>query len=255
MDKFSQDIKNKIKNYEVPYNEASWNRLSKKLPNRRNKILTYSFVSVILIVFGIFIFNNTTTLPTIKTNKEIVLVPDNVIVENVVQPIIQEPQKEDFVYAEYECIEEDIEIEDLVFDEEEIVEIKPQKLETVFIEPILPDSILETRIVETTEIYDSILKKQIPKTQYTIPDLFFANAFTPNHDGLNEDFFPVGNLEDFPFQMLIYNRFGELIFETINKNHKWEGHSCKEGLYVYVFIIQFDNGNTKEYKGTVTLIK
>lgn len=37
MDKFTQHIKDSLENYEMPYNEADWNKLKKKLPNNKPK--------------------------------------------------------------------------------------------------------------------------------------------------------------------------------------------------------------------------
>ncbi|MBL7981079.1 MAG: gliding motility-associated C-terminal domain-containing protein [Flavobacteriales bacterium] len=52
-----------------------------------------------------------------------------------------------------------------------------------------------------------------------------ANVFTPNHDGINEGFAPVFNMDwavsDYEF--LIFNRWGELLYETHVVDEKWNG--------------------------------
>jgi gliding motility-associated-like protein len=53
-------------------------------------------------------------------------------------------------------------------------------------------------------------------------DVFVPNAFTPNQDGLNDDFRPItSNISS--FQMSLFNRWGQLIFFTTDPNMGWDG--------------------------------
>ncbi|MDB4533306.1 PKD domain-containing protein [Vicingaceae bacterium] len=68
--------------------------------------------------------------------------------------------------------------------------------------------------------------------------LFVPNAFTPNNDGLNDCFRPQGNdieLED--YSLAIYNRWGELLFETNTLSNCWDGtykgSAVPNGVYVW----------------------
>ncbi len=83
--------------------------------------------------------------------------------------------------------------------------------------------------------------------------LFYApNTFTPNDDGLNEVFKPliVGVSE---FQMRIFNRWGEIIFETKDHNEGWNGsvnggsHYAENGVYTYQVIVNDFTGYPHEY--------
>jgi gliding motility-associated-like protein len=56
----------------------------------------------------------------------------------------------------------------------------------------------------------------------------------------------------------IYNRWGEVIFETKDLNHKWDGkiHGATQATGSYVYFLSFDcNGKRTEIKGTVMLIR
>ncbi|MFK7969332.1 MAG: gliding motility-associated C-terminal domain-containing protein [Bacteroidia bacterium] len=98
------------------------------------------------------------------------------------------------------------------------------------------------------------------------PGFDIANAFSPNGDGHNERFFSV-NIGVQNFLMLIYDRWGNVIFETNNPGQGWDGtflgQSVPEGVYVYFIrgTIQADNPRTGfapvklERTGTVTLIR
>ena len=52
--------------------------------------------------------------------------------------------------------------------------------------------------------------------------LFVPNAFTPNGDGLNDVFKPVGiRVSDYRFQ--VYDKWGKLSFDTNNFDEGWQG--------------------------------
>ncbi|OFY75688.1 MAG: hypothetical protein A2265_01815 [Bacteroidetes bacterium RIFOXYA12_FULL_33_9] len=93
-------------------------------------------------------------------------------------------------------------------------------------------------------------------------DYFVPNVFVPNGDGRNENFGPIGeNLEQYEYKLYIYNKFGELIYETNDVNKPWDGKIQGTNQYadfgVYAWIIvtkdKFDNTNKKQ--GSVTLLK
>jgi gliding motility-associated-like protein len=90
-------------------------------------------------------------------------------------------------------------------------------------------------------------------------DILLPNAFTPNNDGLNDklEFFLIG-IEQFKF-LRIFNRWGQLVFETNNEKTFWNG--AKNGSLqpsdVYVWVAEGIgvDGSKVARKGTVTLIK
>lgn len=92
-------------------------------------------------------------------------------------------------------------------------------------------------------------------------EFFLPNAFSPNGDGKNEIFKP-RNLCIKEITFKIYNRWGNLVFETTDVTQGWDGSTPKgkdgnEGVYAYeVIAILSDATNTViEQKGTVTLMK
>jgi gliding motility-associated-like protein len=90
------------------------------------------------------------------------------------------------------------------------------------------------------------------------PKFYVPNAFAP--DGINKTFIPQGQFFDYTlFEMVIYNRWGEMVYETRDINKGWDG--TKDGDIVqvgsYVYMIRFVDADGKEHrrKGTVTVVK
>ena len=98
---------------------------------------------------------------------------------------------------------------------------------------------------------DSITKNLYISYAY---NLYIPNAFTPTDDGLNEVFKPTG-LGVKSYQMSIYNRWGEKIFITNEKQSSWDGKDAIPGYYLYHIKTLDFRGNIHYYKGSVYLIK
>jgi gliding motility-associated-like protein len=90
------------------------------------------------------------------------------------------------------------------------------------------------------------------------PDIYMSTAFTPNHDGKNDKFtpFPVGIKEITYFT--VYNRWGQVVFETHRLHEGWDGRVAgldqDTGVYVWIVRGVTNDGKVIFKKGTVTLI-
>ena len=85
--------------------------------------------------------------------------------------------------------------------------------------------------------------------------LYIPNAFSANNDGLNDMFIPIGNPYCKSYLMEIYNRWGQKIFETTDRNLGWDGENFM-GVYMYKITIQeLDGGKWHYYSGIVTVLK
>ena len=90
------------------------------------------------------------------------------------------------------------------------------------------------------------------------PNVYIPNAFAPS--GINKVFKPVsGFIERSSYSFMIFNRWGEKVFETNDSAEGWDGtFSGKEmpgGLYVYLLKYKIPNGEQFELRGSVTLIR
>ncbi len=96
---------------------------------------------------------------------------------------------------------------------------------------------------------------------YPVPRFFVPNAFSPNGNGLNETFGPVGKyFEEKSYTMKIFTRWGKIVFETKDFYKQWNGkdESTGEmqpiGVYAYLIEITDLDGNVEVIKGFVTLM-
>jgi gliding motility-associated-like protein len=97
-----------------------------------------------------------------------------------------------------------------------------------------------------------------------VPDVlvYIPNAFTPDGDGLNDGFSFKGTgiaAGTANFDFLIFDRWGELIFETHDVTKQWmgdfNGTPCQQDIYVYKLIVKDNLGKEKSYVGWVTLLR
>ncbi len=88
---------------------------------------------------------------------------------------------------------------------------------------------------------------------------FIPNTFTPNGDGLNDVFIPVVlGAEEYHF--MIFDRWGELIFEThdtfVGWDGRYKGNKCQEDVYVWkIKYVNVTNENDESMIGHVNLIR
>ncbi len=89
--------------------------------------------------------------------------------------------------------------------------------------------------------------------------LVFPNAFSPNHDGLNDVFrlkYP-GHAADYNLQ--IFNRWGQKIFETTDTSAGWDGtfnsQHQPEGNYIWIVRYTDNSGKKQKMQGSVVLVR
>ncbi|WKN31260.1 PKD domain-containing protein [Porifericola rhodea] len=137
-----------------------------------------------------------------------------------------------------------------------------------------------SHVYEETGIYDVMLIAQSGKGctdtlkmesavivknggKVSIPNAFTPNTSGPggsdaNSFGKNDIFLPVFEGVT-SFHMMIYNRWGEMLFESFDKNYGWDGYYkgslCKKDVYVYKLELEFSNGDSNTIVGDLTLVR
>ncbi|MCS7029327.1 MAG: PKD domain-containing protein [Bacteroidia bacterium] len=97
------------------------------------------------------------------------------------------------------------------------------------------------------------------KKEYIFVDMqeniFVPTAFSPNGDG-NNDFFEIKTSGVYQVKVLIFNRWGQKVFESEGNTTFWSGENAPEGVYSYVVTCKgIITGRTLQKVGTVTLIR
>lgn len=102
---------------------------------------------------------------------------------------------------------------------------------------------------------DTVVKAIVIEPALT---LYIPNAFTPNGDGKNDIFIPKGSIHGF-YQLSIYDRWGQKIFQTNSFEDGWDGtfkgSNCKNDTYVWQIAAENRKGVRKLSGGEVLLIR
>lgn len=96
--------------------------------------------------------------------------------------------------------------------------------------------------VQITNQYDCTVRDSAQVIEFCPATIFVPNTFTPNGDGLNDVFIPVGkNIADFTLR--VFDRWGELLYETSDLNMGWDGTYrgalVKNDMYVWRMTYRF----------------
>jgi len=89
--------------------------------------------------------------------------------------------------------------------------------------------------------------------------IFLPTAFTPDNDGRNDQLKAIANCPLGSFYLIIYNRFGQLMFTSWNIQDKWDGtyKGTPVEMGVYYYMLQYTTlGDAKQHtlKGDITIV-
>jgi gliding motility-associated-like protein len=107
-----------------------------------------------------------------------------------------------------------------------------------------------------------LIDPYLPGVDDCTPKIIAPNAFSPNGNGFNEEFFIYPSPFIDEFEVFIYTRWGELIFYSTDENFRWDGtfNGQELGPGTFAYIMQFTSreepglGTLVQY-GSITLIK
>jgi gliding motility-associated-like protein len=117
--------------------------------------------------------------------------------------------------------------------------------------------IFEVTLIATSEwgCFDIVTKRWIIDP---IELVWIPNAFTPNGDSFNNTF-KIKSLFHSEVDIKIWNRWGELVFQTNDIEMGWDGRyrgvDCKQDVYVYQIGVLDIWGKWRDYRGMVNLIR
>jgi len=104
------------------------------------------------------------------------------------------------------------------------------------------------------------LTKQTEVVIKVCPQTFFMpNSFTPNNDGRNDFFKPSVSLPLTSYHMQVFNRYGQIVFESTNQYSGWDGtykgNRQPMGGYIYQCSYRFSAGIQKIINGYFILLR
>ncbi len=115
--------------------------------------------------------------------------------------------------------------------------------------------------VMAVEAAGNFNEKSYSNTACVVPEpvVHIPTAFSPGTSaGLNDNFGPVAAFYD-QFELTIFNRWGEMVFEGKSKNERWDGKHKGElvqtGVYVYQLIVYDFNGKPYRFQGTLSVVR
>ncbi len=103
---------------------------------------------------------------------------------------------------------------------------------------------------------DTVIQKiVVPNSCYVA----VPNAFTPNRDGLNDELYPLNAYKATDLLFRVFNRVGQLVFETRDWTKRWDGRfkgqPADVGTYVWILIYtHIDTGKKVQQKGASILL-
>ena len=130
-----------------------------------------------------------------------------------------------------------------------------------------PSHVYPTDVEGTYTITQRVINQYgcIDSIQHTIvigPDwtFYIPNAFSPNGDGIN-DYFNGKGVNILEYKLMIFDRWGNLIFETNSLNIPWNGKAnqgadiAQQDVYVWKVVLKDVFFKPHQYIGHVTLVK
>jgi gliding motility-associated-like protein len=120
-----------------------------------------------------------------------------------------------------------------------------------------------TYTITTTDLDNSDCPPAVSSVKITVVEdvlysVRFPNAFSPNGDGKNDEFKPMHEGVQ-SYQLAIFNRWGEKVYESLDPDTGWKGfykegnERVENGVYMYVASIGKPDGDVDVVKGTITL--
>ncbi|MCU0375220.1 MAG: gliding motility-associated C-terminal domain-containing protein, partial [Chitinophagaceae bacterium] len=106
---------------------------------------------------------------------------------------------------------------------------------------------------------DSILYNLVVANPEDCFRFYMPTAFTPNADGLNDVIKPQYASADSDVRFEVYNRYGQKVFSTNQKQTGWNGvyQGKKQNSGTYIWYVRYTDGDGKvqQVKGTFILIR
>ncbi|HEU4718109.1 MAG TPA: PKD domain-containing protein [Bacteroidia bacterium] len=124
--------------------------------------------------------------------------------------------------------------------------------------PLASPTVTTTYTVTLTDAFGCSVSDTVTVDVVEAYSLYLPSAFSPNGDGANDVYYVRGaGIKTLDF--IVFDRFGEKVFESTSVNDGWDGtfrgKDCETGIYVYYVKAEFYNATSQEQKGDISLVR
>jgi gliding motility-associated-like protein len=125
--------------------------------------------------------------------------------------------------------------------------------------PLANPRLSTSYVVMVTDIHKCRSFDTVQVRVRTDVPILIPSAFSPNGDGVNDVFGIVNLTFHRVIEFRVFNRWGQEVFTTQESNKGWDGTYKGEkspvGVYQYLIRIASPDGQTRTFKGDVTLVQ
>jgi gliding motility-associated-like protein len=117
------------------------------------------------------------------------------------------------------------------------------------------EGIIKNTVGVDSKEEDANPSNNIASDQNKVLPFFIPNVIKPDNDGKNE-YFIIRTLDKFQkTDLVIFNRWGDHIYEAIDYKNDWSAEGLNAGTYYYVVTVTDNQGKEHVYKGWLQIIK
>jgi gliding motility-associated-like protein len=89
--------------------------------------------------------------------------------------------------------------------------------------------------------------------------IYIPTAFTPDNNGVNDQFKPIVFGKVLQYNLVVYNRYGSIVFQTTKPNLGWDGSirgiPQENAAFVWTCSYQLEGALPRAEKGTLLLLR
>ncbi|SFH11335.1 conserved repeat domain-containing protein/gliding motility-associated C-terminal domain-containing protein, partial [Algoriphagus hitonicola] len=117
------------------------------------------------------------------------------------------------------------------------------------------EQVISNLVTVTSTEADSNTDNNSDRDANVVKPFFIPNVITPNGDGIN-DIWRIKGINKFvKRRIVIFNRWGDHLYEKDNYQNDWSANGIVSGTYYYIVWTEDRSGRTHEYKGWIQVIR
>jgi uncharacterized repeat protein (TIGR01451 family)/gliding motility-associated-like protein len=127
------------------------------------------------------------------------------------------------------------------------------KAKALSLKDVTESRIVNVATVSSAEV-DLTDSDNSSSAEILVKEVFIPNVITPNGDGSNDQFVIKGLNKFLKTELVIFDRWGDHVFEQTNYQNDWSAIGLSTGTFFYIFSGIDDAGERHEFKGWIQVI-